>query len=563
MRAFLEKAAALNESNWHGGAYQWIFYAGIILVLIFEKRKTVRLIFAALPAAYLICIYNPLFMAAMKLAGVGGGQYFVRMFSFMPLMYTIAKGIMCLLEKTTGWIKLGLVCAVCALLCLCGSNIFGQGWYTRADNFAKVSADTNEVVEAFSRAGEKDVRVATIDPVTNYMRQTADYVTPYARRPGKLWNILSEDPPDVRKAMRTAGEQDMDYVLAWRTEATMQAFREQGYEPWALTTNLAIYKVSGVTRTRRTLNGKRQVTAVTVYDRDGNILPAEDGYSTVAYEYDSNGYRSVEKYLDENGEPYTLRNGAASVHRVYSARGLLKGVSYRDAEGNPVPVDGCYETRRDHDLSGNLTGERYYDADGRKTNRTDEHYASLKLEYDSKGRVKSERYFDTEDNPVLCSEGYAGFIREYDDRNNSIRITYLDTAGQPTVIDGGYAAVIREYDGNDYKIAERYLDTAGQPVMIDGGYAAYLREYDERGNRISEQYLDTEGNPVRRDRGYALMKREYDENDSVSREEYFDEDGRPATGPEGYHGFVRVRDDDGNILSEKYFDTEGKECLPQ
>ncbi|MCR5012571.1 MAG: DMT family transporter, partial [Lachnospiraceae bacterium] len=472
MQAFLNRVKEFSSYHWQGGVYQWIFYAGIILVLIFEKRKTIKVIFGWMPVAYLICIYNPLFWSAMSFAGATTyNSYFARMFSFIPLMYTIAMGIVCLLGKVQGWLKFLLVGIVCVFLGITGTSIFSQDWYTSAKNPNKVSQDAYEVALVMKDAETEDgnIRIATIEPVTNYMRQLADFITPYARNLDTLAYVLSADPPDVMVALKMAGEQDMDYILTHRTEATINAFAEQGYEPYALTTNMAIYKVTGVKRTRRTLNESRQVVAITQYDENGNIIRAKAGYSIVAYEYDENGFRTVARYLDEDGNPVDINGGYASFHQEYSDRGLVKSTIYKDKNGNPVLIEGRFETRNDYNIYGKLIKESYYDEQGKPMLRTDGLYASREIKYNNNGIIIGEKYFDTE--------------------------------GDPCISASEYAEVRRELDENSRVIREAYYDAQGNSCAILAGYAAFSREYDEMGNLLYETYYDAENNLTKRNTG--------------------------------------------------------------
>ena len=41
----MEQYAQINEMFWDGSPFQWIFYASVLLILIFEKRKVHRIVF--------------------------------------------------------------------------------------------------------------------------------------------------------------------------------------------------------------------------------------------------------------------------------------------------------------------------------------------------------------------------------------------------------------------------------------------------------------------------------------------------------------------------------------
>ena len=124
MQDTIELFLGLNDFHWRGSAYQWLFYAGILLTLVFEKRKMHRIVFGWVPLLYLIFMFNPLCLKLMELGGVRDPQYFARLFSFMPLMYVIARGFTILLRIDNGWAKLAAVSLACAVICVTGKNVY-------------------------------------------------------------------------------------------------------------------------------------------------------------------------------------------------------------------------------------------------------------------------------------------------------------------------------------------------------------------------------------------------------------------------------------------------------
>lgn len=530
MGAYFEKVKALNEWNWQGSAYQWLFYAGILSVLLFERRGIVKLIFGWLPLTYLLCIYNPLCWKALEFAGVWNDAYFARMFSFMPLMYTISLGVVNLLEREKtwlkGWMKFLTVCAFGILLCLLGRNIFEQDWYVRAVSSEKVSPDTLEVVAAMAKDEDGDIRIAAIDPVTNYIRQVVDYITPYARHTEDLGQKLMADPPDVYGVMKQAGQSDMEYILTYRTDATLKAFEDQGIEPWALTTNLAIYRVAGVPVSHRTLNENRQVISVTQLDENNSIVSTEAGYASVAYEYDKYRYIAVEKYLDEKGNPFEVAGGYASIHREYSSRGLLRSLIFRNAEGEAVPYMGWFELRYDYDPFGRIIRESCYDKQGNPMFWIYGLYSSRELVYNNKGAIIGEKYFDTQGYPCIRELGYAECRREFDSKNRLIR--------------------------------EAYFDTEGEPIVSQAGYAAYIQEWDSSGKQAKIIYLDEKNEPTINTSGYTILEREYDDFNHVIRERYYDLKGDPVLSTDGYYGIIHRYDDAGYLVEEIYLTAENE-----
>lgn len=366
MQDIVDLFLELNELHWRGSAFQWFFYAGIALTLVFEKRRMLRIVFGWLPLLYLLCVFNPLSIRLQNLAGLHKPAYYARLFSFMPLMYVIARGFTLLLRIDNSWLKLATVGLACAVVCVAGKNIYLEEWLVKAENDDKVPRETLEILEAIDAEGNADVSVAPIGVSTVYIRQVANVVTPYGRKMSDLGNMLSQDPPDVQKAMELAGKQDVDYVVAHNTDATLSAFAGQGYAPHATTEGYAVFKVDNVPKLERTLNDRRQVTAATTCDASGAPVAGEAGYTTAVYTYDANGRLSGEAYLDGDGQPYSDLEGYHSIKRTYYFNGEVKTVSYLDRDGRPVMVGGRSKTAYAYNLNGQVVRETYYDTEDKR-----------------------------------------------------------------------------------------------------------------------------------------------------------------------------------------------------
>lgn len=431
MKDTINYLISLNDFNWRGNAYQWFFYAGIVLTVIFEKRKMVRFVFGWTPLLYLACIFNPIALKLLNISGLSNQAYFTRLFSFMPLMYVIAYGFSIVLRlfrnTKSELIKLMGLTAVCCSIVLTGNNIYRESWLTRAENLEKVPRDTIEIVEAVK--GDESIKIATIDANTVYIRQIADVITPYGRYMGNLGNQLSEDPPDVQRVMEIAGLQDMDYVCVHRTEATLNAFSEKGYQPYALTTNYGIFKVEGVPRVRRVLNEKRQSISVGKYDPSNVPESTIEGYYTENYDYNPNGRWIRRTFLDEYDAPFNVDDSFATECRDYYINGWLKSISYLDQFGNPALYHGCYKTVFSYNHSGQIVQESYYDESGQLMQNIVNQYAIKTIMYNSDGIIICEEYLNEDASPTLSSSGYAKIIYTYDGENLLCE-TYYDESGK-------------------------------------------------------------------------------------------------------------------------------------
>lgn len=364
----------ITDYNWRGNAYQWFFYVGIALTIVFERRISLKTVFGWVPICCLAIIYNPLCSKLLNIAGLFGDGYQARLFSFVPLMYVITRGfsffILTPKINDNQWMKLLCVVVICGVICYTGHNVYKETWLTKANNYAKVPMDTIDIIEAIE--DRDDVCIASIDEATVYLRQIEDVITPYGRYVGDLGQILTQDPPDVVSAMETAGKQDVDYIVVHKTDATIAAFDDNGYKPYRIIKNYVIYKVENVPRIRRVVDKNRKVIAQTRFDSEGNKLEGEKGEVTVIYEYDMFQNKIKESYLDHFGNAYQCPDGYSTIHKTYYANGLLKTISYTDLEGKRIIIDGRFETKYKYNKSGHVVGEIYYDTRGQIIDEVDE-----------------------------------------------------------------------------------------------------------------------------------------------------------------------------------------------
>lgn len=414
MRAYLEYVIDINAKHWGNGIIQWMFYLGILLILILSKNKHVKIAFAGLPLVYLLIIFFPGFHSLLVFAGVGSWHYYVRLYSFIPTLYPIAYGITLFLKRTRNQLKMVLLIVVCAFIAVFGTNVYCMDWMKPAMNKAKVPGDVFEIKALFSGSPDR-VCVAAIDPLTTYIRQVApELLTPYARNMEELGNWLMMSSPNVPEIMEAAGRQAVDYVIA--PQSSESSFQAAGHYPFAQTTNYFIYKVEGVNKVSRILNERQQIVSKTTFDSDGGTVKQFDGYTTIKYEYDDRGYSAGMCFCDEAGKPVENELGIASVEFPKTSRGMFKKIIYRDRNGNPVMVNGRFETRYAYKgMAGKRIVESYYDENGKPMNRTDTRYAVKETQLDLSDRYLGECYYDVSGKRTTgLTTRYARSKRVYD-----------------------------------------------------------------------------------------------------------------------------------------------------
>ena len=333
------------------------------------------------------------------------------------------------------------------------------------------------------------------------------------------------------------------------------------------------------------------VIRISYYDLDRNpAMSVSKGYAEMVKEYNENGFLIKEQYLDTKGNLVVTAKGYAEIRYECDENGNAIETWYRNEEGRPTEVKGVYHIHQEYDENGNSIISFRYDANEDLVdeiltlkeydennhvitetfvNRNKEPvmsaakgYSVVRKEYNDKGLVSKESYFNTDGRAVIGSDGYASIKKEYNDAKKVTYEAYFGIDGNPAYLKGGYAAVEKDYDDNGKVSTTRYLDGERNPVSrSDKGYAAWKREYDENGNVKVESYYDEAGQPTASSDGYASVVKDYNESAKVIRETYYDVDGNPVASSKGCYILAKDYNEDGRVSSERYLDAAGNPML--
>ena len=437
---------------WGGSIYQWWFYISILSILIFEKRKNVKCIFAIYPLCCLIIILNPLTIQVVRvLAGTSNG-YFLRLFALLVIPVLLSLGTTKLIVQIENLpsikksveqeeklstpvfgklLKMLLTGTACIIMCLFGVNVYSQDCMKPAQNPDKVPNDAIEICQKLHK--DEGITIAVPESLSSYIRQIdASFYMPYGRYPNAFGMSLYSDIIEPQSIMTEAGKQACDYIVIKASEENRKAFFEAGWEPCLTTEEYFVYSVEGVPRLKKTYDQKRRLIQTTNLDANGNPQKNKNGYVTVAYEYDSSGNRIFEYYLDENNERIMIKKGYSGIKREYTLFSRkVSSMIYIDLNDKPVCIDGRFETRNQYkfeNLKRRLETESYYDNTGRPMIRTDKLYASKRITYDTSGKKNGELYFDIEGKPTISSDGFAGYEQRIG-KDGKEYIIYFDEEG--------------------------------------------------------------------------------------------------------------------------------------
>ena len=249
----------------------------------------------------------------------------------------------------------------------------------------------------------------------------------------------------------------------------------------------------------------------------------------------NSGFTSAELELEEKTEKDSTTDSSITTYTFVN-----------EAEEMTCAIDRGYAVMKQlKNAEGQVTEERYFDADGNPVKLYDSYYG-VECEYHDHEAII--RYLDSEGNTMPLAT-YSTIVRTLDDAGRAVDDYYYDLDMQP-VQWSGYYGIHRDYDGNGWNNRITYLDRNGQPVLCSSGYAINEYKRDEEGNVTGEFYLDTQGNPTKSSLGEYGQLYERDENGRINQITYLDSDGNAKTNSAGYTILKRTYYRDGNINTD-------------
>ena len=486
----------VNETLWGGSPFQYFFYLSIAAILLSEKRRSVRIILGWYPLVFYIAMFNPLtYRIMLPFFYWDQVPYYCRMFSMCPILYCIGYGLFALIRKTEGFMTLLVVTAACGAIAFTGRIVYREPWMQKAQNFEKVPADVLEIT-ALIPEKEKPVCLAVPASLSAYIRQVdANILTPYGRVVDSFGGAIVSHEPNVKNIMVEAGRRSVDYITVRKLDTVKAAFDAEGYTPFGETDNYYVYAVSGVRKTKRTLNEKRQIALSATFDAEGNPEQNAQGYAAVAYEYDEHSFISRYTYYDAEGNRTALPSGISAVAQTHTFSGLLETETYLDIHDEPLAA-GFVSRKLQYDRKKNKIRESYYDAEGNPMAHTDLLYASHSWTYDAEDRILSERFYGPDNRLILNKFGYAGIDYEYTEGGRVHSVTYVDEQEKPVISSDGYASVIQEYDEQGRVAVRKMFDNEGNPSALYGVLAELRYEYREDGDLSVIRCFDANGSEL-------------------------------------------------------------------
>lgn len=224
---------------------------------------------------------------------------------------------------------------------------------------------------------------------------------------------------------------------------------------------------SGIYRTVRTYKNHIMMS-VEFYDKNGD-----------RHEPDSYGYfrqvRDGDTYLFYETDN-SLRNDVdfCGVVYTYDENGFEETRTFINKDGNPVlePIFGYSVRKYINDENGNPLIILFLNEDKKLVNNSDG-YAKEVIEYNSRGQITKNSYFDENEAPAdYCGYGYSIMMKEYDGFGRETAISYYNGDKKPVntvgpILDYGYHRRENAYNyGAFTKITISHRDKDGNPVNI-------------------------------------------------------------------------------------------------
>lgn len=208
---------------WGSMGYFGILLLCVLAIIVSRKCGRYRRGILLYLALLVLLVWNPL--AQSLWAKVLAGHLYWRMFWILPAVPLAAYALTGLAGRWNGWRAAALVLGCLLVLAVCGTNVYGNGNFRRADNRFKLP---QEAVSAAAYMLERDGETKAIVPDTLacYIRQYTSrvrllygrdiygYTAPVARKAFYRVHEEMESPqPNVKKILRYAKKFDCQYVV--------------------------------------------------------------------------------------------------------------------------------------------------------------------------------------------------------------------------------------------------------------------------------------------------------------------------------------------------------------
>ncbi len=328
------------------------------------------------------------------------------------------------------------------------------------------------------------------------------------------------------------------------------------------------------------------------FDKDGKPILNNEGIASVEYVYDENGNEKSRQFYDDKGNPCVLNWFCSKIENDYDDQGNITAFRYLNTEGKPMLVNGvaayefefdnrgnkirerplglngmlangCFDLRMKYDNLDNVIENSYFNGSGQPV-ACNEGYHKEVMKYNSNNQCTETEFYGVNGKLVNAGNNKCAVIkREYDSRGNMISQTYFNSNGNRGTDNLKVHKYFNQYDKITNKICHQISFGAdGKPIIANNTAAEGRLEYDSRGNVVKLQCYDGYGEKVNGLRGWHETRYEYNDAGEMVSEAYFSLEGKPVKdNASGYHKTTITYNDMRMPKSQSYLDANGKLTL--
>uniref|UniRef100_UPI004056AF1E hypothetical protein n=1 Tax=Acetatifactor sp. TaxID=1872090 RepID=UPI004056AF1E len=222
-----------------------LFLAALLYLLVYEKRKQVRVLFVYVPVVVLLVFFNPLFFRFFY--GVVGEEIYYRICWLLPITIVIAYAVIVLLGNFTGRKRIVFLVLVFTVLVISGRLVYTSDRYSMAENSYHVPQKVVDICDAIEVEG-REVMAAFPDEFLVYVRQyTAMVCMPYGRdvllgEYNELRLLLKQEEIEVERLARLAKQSGCHYVIVPVEAEMLGDMKDYSYEKFEEMHGYVIYK---------------------------------------------------------------------------------------------------------------------------------------------------------------------------------------------------------------------------------------------------------------------------------------------------------------------------------
>lgn len=222
-----------------------LFLAALLYLLVYEKRKPVRILFVYVPTVVLLLFFNPLFFRFFY--GVVGEEIYYRICWLLPITVVIAYAVLFILGSLAGRKRVAFLVIALAVLMISGKPVYTSERYSVAENPYHVPQQVVDICDAIEVEG-REVMAAFPDEFLVYVRQyTAMVCMPYGRdvllgEYNELRLLLKQEEIEVERLAQLAKQSGCHYMILPEETKLLGKMEEYSYEILGEMHGYVIYK---------------------------------------------------------------------------------------------------------------------------------------------------------------------------------------------------------------------------------------------------------------------------------------------------------------------------------